>query len=75
MSANPENVEAAANAKRSWAVRSYLWPIMKGMGVSFKHLFKKPVTFDYPEVKPRVSERFRGEHRLTSAVLGIEVRF
>jgi NADH-quinone oxidoreductase subunit I len=60
-----EAAHKSLNAKRSWAVRSYLWPIMKGMGVSFRHLFKKPVTFNYPEVKPRVSERFRGEHRLT----------
>lgn len=60
-----DELQRKANAKRSWAVRSYLWPIFKGMGVSFKHLFRKPVTFNYPEEKPRVSERFRGEHRLT----------
>lgn len=58
---------AAAPAKRRlpFATRIYLPTLAKGMWVSFKHLFKKPVTFNYPEVKPRVSERFRGEHRLT----------
>lgn len=58
-------LQREANGRRSWAVRSYLWPILKGMLVSGKHLFKKPVTFNYPEQKPRISERFRGEHRLT----------
>lgn len=45
--------------------RIYLPTIAKGMWVSFKYLFRKPVTVNYPEHKPRVSERFRGEHRLT----------
>jgi NADH-quinone oxidoreductase subunit I len=31
---------------------------------------RKPVTIQYPEQKPRVSERFRGEHRLTKDAEG-----
>ena len=39
--------------------------IIKGMLVSFREFTRKPVTIQYPEQKPKVSERFRGEHRLT----------
>ncbi len=28
----------------------------------FKHAFKKRVTLEYPEVKPKLSDRFRGKH-------------
>lgn len=30
----------------------------------FKHLFKKPVTLEYPEKKARLSDKFRGKHYL-----------
>lgn len=32
----------------------------------FKHLFKKPVTLEYPEFKKPLNDRFRGEHALVS---------
>ena len=32
----------------------------------FKHIFKKPVTLEYPEVKKELNEHFRGEHALVS---------
>ncbi|MCP4634484.1 MAG: NADH-quinone oxidoreductase subunit NuoI [candidate division Zixibacteria bacterium] len=35
-----------------------------GMSVTFKHLFKKPVTLQYPEQMPDLSPRFRGLHYL-----------
>lgn len=28
----------------------------------FKHAFKKPVTLEYPEVKQKLNESFRGKH-------------
>lgn len=28
----------------------------------FKHAFKKRVTLEYPEVKPKLNHRFRGKH-------------
>ncbi len=43
----------------------YLPAIAQGMTVSIKQFFKKPVTIQYPEARPEINERFRGEHRLT----------
>ena len=36
----------------------------KGFGVTLKHLFKKPVTLDYPRKKWPMSPRYRGRHYL-----------
>lgn len=36
----------------------------KGFVVTFKHLFRKPVTIDYPRVKRPMTPRYRGKHYL-----------
>src|SRR5947199_4457895 len=41
-----------------------LGEIVKGLGTTFKYLFRRPVTVQYPEVKRPVRERFRGRHEL-----------
>ena len=38
----------------------YLWNIMKGMAITFKHIFKKKATISYPEQKRPFSPVFRG---------------
>ena len=38
--------------------------IAKGMGLTLAHLFKKPVTVQYPEELVDVKPRFRGRHHL-----------
>lgn len=38
--------------------------LLKGMGITFKYLFKRPVTIEYPEVKRKPSTMFRGRHYL-----------
>jgi len=38
----------------------YLWNIMKGMIITFKHIFKKKATVKYPEQKRPFSPVFRG---------------
>lgn len=53
----------------AWATRLYL-PLIKGMFVGLREFVRKPVTFNYPEEVPKVSERFRGEHRLTKDAEG-----
>ena len=45
---------------------------LKGFGVTFKHIFKKPITQQYPEFKRPVYPRFRGRHRLHRHENGLE---
>ncbi|WP_343305556.1 NADH-quinone oxidoreductase subunit NuoI [Chitinophaga niabensis] len=42
----------------------YLPAIAKGMGITFKHIFKKKATVSYPEEKRPFSPVFRGLHVL-----------
>ncbi len=44
----------------------------KGFGVTLKHIFKKPITQQYPEYKRPVYPRFRGRHRLWKHENGLE---
>ena len=37
---------------------------VKGFAVTFRQLFKKPITQQYPEYKRPVYPRFRGRHKL-----------
>ena len=39
-------------------------PIIKGLQITLSHLFKKPVTLQYPTERPKVAQRFRGLHAL-----------
>lgn len=43
----------------------YLVALVLGHFTVFKHLFKKPVTLEYPEKKCKLNNEFRGEHALT----------
>ena len=45
---------------------------IKGFGVTFKQIFKKPITQQYPEYKRPVYPRFRGRHRLHRFENGLE---
>jgi NADH-quinone oxidoreductase subunit I len=44
----------------------------KGFGVTFRQIFKKPITQEYPEYKRPVYPRFRGRHRLHTHENGLE---
>ena len=46
--------------------------ILKGMFITFRELFKPPVTIQYPEVKRPVRQRFRGRHELRRYADGLE---
>ncbi len=50
----------------------YLWNIFKGMAITFKHMFKKQPTIQYPEVKREFSPVFRGLHVLNRDAEGRE---
>ena len=45
---------------------------LKGFGVTFKQIFKKPITQQYPEYKRPIYPRFRGRHRLWTHANGLE---
>jgi NADH-quinone oxidoreductase subunit I len=40
--------------------RIYLWNILKGMAITFRHIFKRKATINYPEQKRSFSAVFRG---------------
>jgi NADH-quinone oxidoreductase subunit I len=48
----------------SFLERMYLPAIIKGMFITFKHIFKKKATINYPEKKRPFSPVFRGLHVL-----------
>lgn len=42
----------------------FLVALIQGHFTVLKHIFKKPVTLEYPEKKAILNEKFRGEHAL-----------
>ncbi|TFH34669.1 MAG: NADH-quinone oxidoreductase subunit NuoI [Anaerolineales bacterium] len=46
--------------------------ILRGMWITFRTMFEPPVTFQYPEVKRPVRERFKGRHELKRFQNGLE---
>jgi NADH-quinone oxidoreductase subunit I len=46
--------------------------IVRGLGITLKHLFKSPITIDYPNVKRPVRSRFKGRHHLKRYDNGLE---
>ncbi|MFN2190122.1 MAG: NADH-quinone oxidoreductase subunit NuoI [Candidatus Promineifilaceae bacterium] len=47
-------------------------PILQGMATTLKHLFRSPVTIQYPEVERPVRNRFKGRHYLKRYENGLE---
>lgn len=45
---------------------------LKGFWVTFRAMFKKPTTVEYPEVKVPTQERFHGRHQLNRHPDGLE---
>jgi NADH-quinone oxidoreductase subunit I len=46
--------------------------LARGLSTTFKSMFEKPVTIQYPEVKRPVHERFKGRHVLKRYENGME---
>lgn len=46
-------------------ITKYIVALVQGHLTVFKHLFKKPVTLEYPEKKRELNDYFRGEHALS----------
>ena len=41
-----------------------IMPLLKGLQITFSHMFKKPVTLQYPTERPTIPVGFRGLHAL-----------
>lgn len=46
--------------------------LVRGLGTTLKQMFDKPVTYQYPEEKRQVRQRFRGRHILRRYDNGLE---
>lgn len=46
--------------------------IVRGLGTTFRAMFEKPVTIQYPEVKRPVPRRYKGRHVLNRYENGLE---
>ena len=46
--------------ERTWWHRLYLPPIFSGLAVTFRHIFRKKDTLQYPEQRREFGERYRG---------------
>lgn len=44
----------------------YIVALVLGHLTVFKHMFKSPVTLEYPEKRATLNDKFRGEHALVS---------
>ncbi|MFV1859385.1 MAG: NADH-quinone oxidoreductase subunit NuoI [Anaerolineales bacterium] len=46
--------------------------IVRGLGTTLSMMFERPVTYQYPEIKRPVRERFKGRHELKRYDNGLE---
>ncbi len=46
--------------------------LLRGLWTTFRSMFERPVTYQYPEIKRPVRERFRGRHELKRYENGME---
>ncbi|HEY6083685.1 MAG TPA: NADH-quinone oxidoreductase subunit NuoI [Chitinophagaceae bacterium] len=64
MEALTNRVKVLAQKPMNFLERIYLPVIFKGLGITFRHIFKKKATINYPERKRPFSPVFRGLHVL-----------
>src|SRR5262249_42207797 len=59
-----KDVRWVEDPKMGVAELLYLPAIFAGLTVTFRHLFKRPMTQEFPEVRPQLPANYRGVHRL-----------
>lgn len=64
MQALTNRVKQVDRRPMTFLEKIYLWNIVKGMFITFSHIFKKDPTIQYPEQKRPFSPVFRGLHVL-----------
>lgn len=57
---------------RNYLKTFFLFEIITGLALTFRYLFKRKVTINYPFEKSKVSARFKGEHALRRYANGEE---
>jgi NADH-quinone oxidoreductase subunit I len=55
-----------------WAAFLSMLELLRGLWTTFRSMFETPVTYQYPEVKRPVRERFKGRHVLKRYEDGLE---
>ena len=58
--------------KKNLYERTYIPAILSGMGITFRNMFRKSVTLEYPEKKKPMAPGYRGVPRLVMGEDGIE---
>lgn len=56
--------ETASNKKMTFWESTYLFAVVKGLCITMRHFFQKPVTIQYPEQVRELSPVYRGQHTL-----------
>ncbi len=56
--------KVVSNKKMTFGESIYLPAVLKGMGITFSHMFKKPATISYPEEERPRAKIWRGQHVL-----------
>lgn len=64
MQALTNRSQAVDRKPMTFIERLYLWNVIKGMMITFSHIFKKKATINYPEQTRPFSPVFRGLHVL-----------
>ncbi|MFM2285047.1 MAG: hypothetical protein RLZZ543_544 [Bacteroidota bacterium] len=64
--------KVVSDKKMTLSEGSYLPAVLKGMAVTLKHFFKRPITLKYPEQTRQHSEVYRGRHVLKRDENGAE---
>lgn len=63
-------VKKIKHPKLNWLEDLYLPALVKGLWITFKYLFQKKITVEYPERKMPVRWGYRGLHRLNKDYQG-----
>jgi NADH-quinone oxidoreductase subunit I len=54
------------------AATERLGGVIKGLATTFKYVFRRPITVQFPEERVQVSPRYKGRHRLLRYPNGLE---
>ena len=60
MQALTNRLKPISRKPMTFVERLYLWNILKGMAITFRHIFKRKATINYPEQTRTFSPVFRG---------------